>query len=75
MEFYESPEYGLTVFNAIDLPSSTNAYPEYLTAIDCRPSAHHERDNLVAEERAVLFGYPNDYQHIGRGKFIFEIQT
>ena len=46
--FYESPEYGLTVFNAIDLPSSTNAYPEYLTAIDCRPSAHHERDNLVA---------------------------
>ncbi len=46
--FYESPEYGLTVFNAMDLPASHNAYPEYLTAIDCRPSAHHDKDNLVA---------------------------
>jgi WD40 repeat protein len=43
----DSPSYALTVFSAIELPGTTSTFPEYLTAIDCRPSAHHENQKLI----------------------------
>jgi WD40 repeat protein len=43
----DSPAYGLTVFNSIELPGSNKAFPEYLTAVDSRPSAHHQNERLI----------------------------